>query len=73
MELRVNAGALVKNLPDNTGDLRDVGSILGLGQFPGGGHGNPLQYSCLENPMGRGAWLPTVCRGHTKPDMTEAT
>ena len=45
----------VKNPPDNTGDTRDVGSIPGLGRPPGGGHGNPLQYSCLENPMDRGA------------------
>ena len=40
--------------------VRDVGSIPGLGRFPGGGHGNPLQYSCLENPMDRGAWWATV-------------
>ena len=39
----------------NTGDAGDVGSIPGCGRFPGGGHGNPLQYSCLENPMNRGA------------------
>ena len=48
---------MVKN---NAGDVRDVGSILGLGRSPGGGHGNPLQYSCLENPMDRGAWRATV-------------
>ena len=46
----------VKNLPTNAGDLRDLGSIPGLGRSPGGGHGNPYQYSCLENPMDRGAW-----------------
>ena len=40
--------------------LRDMHSVLGLGRFPGGGHGNPLQYSCLENPMDRGAWWATV-------------
>ena len=40
---------MVKNLPANAGDLRDVSSIPGLGTFPGGGHGNPLQYSCLVN------------------------
>ena len=45
---------MVKNPPDNAGDIRDVGSIPGLGRSPGGGHGNPLQ-SCLENPMDRGA------------------
>ena len=42
---------MVKNLPANAGDIRDTGSILGLGISPGGGHGNPLQYSFLENPM----------------------
>ena len=43
--------ALVKNLPVNAGDIRDAGSIPGLGRFPGGGRGIPLQCSCLENPM----------------------
>jgi len=47
---------LVKNPPANAGDIRDVGSILGLGRSPGGGHGNPFQFFCLENPMDRGAW-----------------
>ena len=46
---------VVKKPPANAGDPRDVGSILGLGRFPGGGHSNPLQCSCLENPMVRGA------------------
>ena len=46
---------MVKNPPANAGDIRDEGSIPGLGRSPGGGHGNPLQYSCLENPMDRGA------------------
>ena len=50
---------VVKNLPANAGDVRDVGSIPGLGKSPGGGHGNPLQYSCLQNPMDRGAWQAT--------------
>ena len=45
---------MVKNLPANAGDLRDVGSIPGLGRSTGGGNGNPLQYSCLENHMDRG-------------------
>ena len=45
-----------KNLLASTGDVRGPGSIPGSGRAPGGGHGNPLQYSCLENPMGRGAW-----------------
>ena len=63
---------MVKNLPANAGDIRDPGSIPGLGRSPRGGHGNPLQYSCLENPMDRGAWWATV-HGVTESDMTEAT
>ena len=51
---------MVKNLPANAGDIRDAGLIPGLGRSPGGGHGTPLQYSCLENPMDRGAWQATV-------------
>ena len=47
---------VVKNLPANAGDVRDARSIPGLGRSPGGWHGNPLQYPCLENPMDRGAW-----------------
>ena len=47
---------VVKNLPANAGDVRDVGSIPRSGRFPGVGNGSPLQYSCLENPMDRGAW-----------------
>ena len=50
---------VVKNLPANAGDVRDASSIPGLGRSPGGGHGHPLQYSCLENPMDRGAWQAT--------------
>ena len=53
---------VVKNPLANTGDLTDVDSIPGLGRFPGGGHGNPLQYSWLENPMDRGACWATVHR-----------
>ena len=45
---------VVKNLTANAGDVRDEGSIPGSGRSPGGGHGNPLQYSCLESPMDRG-------------------
>ena len=45
---------VVKNPPAKAGDIRDVGSVPGLGRSPGGGHGNPLQYSCLENPKDRG-------------------
>ena len=49
------SGTSGKNLPANAGDVRDVGSIPGLGRSPGGGYGNLLQDSCLETPMGRGA------------------
>ena len=52
----VPGGAVVKNLPANTGDTRDAGSIPGSRRSPGTGNGNPLQYSCLENTMDRGAW-----------------
>ena len=52
----------VKNPPANAGDTRDVSSIPGSGRSPGGGYGNPLQYSCLENPMDREAWWATVYR-----------
>ena len=51
---------LVKNPSADVGDIRDVGSIPGSGRSPGGGHGNPLQYSCLKNPMDGGAWRATV-------------
>ena len=51
---------MVKNPPANTGDIRDTGLIPGSGRPPGGGHGNPLQDSCLENPLDRGAWQATV-------------
>ena len=51
---------VVKSPPANTGDAEDVGSNPGLGRYSGGRHCNPLQYSCLENPMDRGAWLATV-------------
>ena len=53
---------MVKNPPDNAGDIRHVGSIPGWERSPGGEHGNPLQYSCLENPMDRRAWWATVHR-----------
>ena len=51
---------VVKNLPANAVDLGEAGSIPGLGRLPGGSHGNPLQYSCLENPMDRRVWRATV-------------
>ena len=53
---------VVKNVPANAGDIRDAGSISGLGRSPGGGHDNLLPYSCLENPMDRGPWQATVHR-----------
>ena len=53
---------VVKNHPTNAGDAGDASSIPALGRAPGGGHGSPLQYSCLENPMDRGAWWPMVHR-----------
>ena len=53
---------MVKNLPANAGNVRDVGLSPGSGRFPGGGHGNILQYSCLENPMNRGDWRAIVHR-----------
>ena len=61
---------MVKNPPANAGDIRDMGLIPGSGRLPGGGNDNPLQYSCLENPMDRGAWQATV-HGVTELDMTE--
>ena len=54
---------MVKNPPANAGDITDVGLIPELGRSPGEGHGNPLQHSCLENPMDRGAWRATVHTG----------
>ena len=56
----------------STCNAGDVGSIPGLGRSPGGGHGNPLQYSCLENSMDRGAWQ-TKVHEVAESDMTEAT
>ena len=59
---------VIKNPPANAGDIRDTGLISGLGRSPGGGHGNPLQYSCLENPMDRRAWkakIHGVSKRHT--------
>ena len=63
---------MIKYLPANAGDIREAGSIPGSGISPGGGHGNSLQYSCLENPMDREAWQATV-QGCREPDMTEPT
>ena len=63
---------VVKTLPANARDIRDAGSIPGLGRSPGGGHGDPLQYPCLENPMDRGAWQATV-HEVTESDRTKMT
>ena len=61
---------MVKNLPANSGDIRDAGSISGSGRTPGEGNGNSLQYACLENSMNRGAWQAIVCgvtKSRTRP------
>ena len=63
---------MAKNMPANARDIRDTGSIPGSGRSPGGGHGNPLQYFYLENPMDRGAWWATV-HEVAESDTTEAT
>ena len=63
---------VIKNLPTNTEDIRDTGLIPGSGRSSGGGHGNPLQHSNLENPMDRGAWRAIVYR-FTESDKTEVT
>ena len=64
---------MVKNPPASAGDIRDAGSIPGLGRSPGGGLGNPLTYSCLENPMDRGAWRATIqglmTKSQTQPKL----
>ena len=52
----IPGGSVVKNMPANAGDTEDAGSIPGSGRSPGAGNGNPIQYSCLENPMDVGAW-----------------
>ena len=61
---------VVKNMPDNAGDVGFAGAIPGLGRSSGGGHGNRFQYSCLENLMDRGAWKAMI-HGVTESDMTE--
>ena len=63
---------VIKKLPARAADIREEGLIPGSGRFPGGGHDNPHQYSCLENPMDRGASRATV-HGVTELDTTEGT
>ena len=64
-------GSVVKNPSANAGDTRDAGSVSGSGRSPGGGYGNPLQYSCLENPMDREAWWAYSPWGFKELGMTE--
>ena len=70
--LRSKRMLMVKNLHINSGSIRDSDSVPQSGRYAGGGHENPLQNSCLENPMDRGAWWATVYRV-AESDMTEAT
>ena len=64
---------MVKNLPASAGDVRDPSSGPGWGRSPGGGHGNPLQYSCLENPHGQRSLAGYSPQGCKESDTTEAT
>ena len=64
---------MVKNPPANAGEIRDLGSIPGPGRAPGGGHGNPLQYSCLANPHGQRSLGGYSSYGHRELDTTQAT
>ena len=64
-------GSVVKNLPANVGDVRDLDSIPGSGRSPGEGNSNPLQYFCLKNSMDRGAWWATVHGVVKESDTTE--
>ena len=64
-------GLVIKNPPANAGDIRDLGSIPGLGRSPRGTNNKPLQYSCLENPMDRGDWWATQFIGCKELDTTE--
>ena len=63
-------GSVIQNLPANARDTRDAGLIPGLGGSPGIENGNPLQYSCLENPMDRGAWRATYSPWSPKQSET---
>ena len=66
-------GIALKNMPANAGDVGDVGLIHGSGRSPGGGHGNPLQYACLENSHGQRSLAGYSLWGHKESDTTEAT
>ena len=72
MDEASQAALVVKNLPSNAGGVRDLGSIPGSRRSPGGGNGNPLQYSCLENPRDGGAW-PSMAHGVTKSQTRLST
>ena len=69
----IRVSQVAKNSPANAEDKRDAGSIPGLRRSPGGGHGIPFQYSCLENPMDKWAWWVHSPRGHKESDTTEVT
>ena len=69
----IKEALVVKNLPVNAGDTRDVGLIPGSEKSPGGGHGNPLQYSCLENPHGQRSLAGYSPYSHKESDKTEVT
>ena len=64
---------MIKNSSANAGDIRDAGSIPGWGRSPGEGNGNPLQYSCLENPHGQRSLVGYSTEGHKESDTAEAT
>jgi len=66
-------GLIVKILPVDAGDVRDAGSIPRSGRSPGGGNGNPFQYSCLENPHGQRSLVGYSPQGHTESDTTKVT
>ena len=66
-------GIVIKNPPANAGDTRDAGSVPEWGSSPGRGHGNPLQYSCLENPHGQRSLAGYSPRGRKESDTTEVT
>ena len=73
IHLGFSGGSVVKSLPASVGDAGDMGLIPGSERSPGGGNGNSLSYSCLENPMNRGAWRATVHGVPKKSDTTEHT